>query len=99
MGATHRHPLTLDVTHLIVGEYNSEKYKYVARERPDVRPMSADWIGAVRDLWMHDQAIDMDELERVYTLPTLHSLRLSMTGCDDGSHTYLQDKNQANGGS
>jgi len=84
MGATHRHPLTLDTTHLIVGHYDSEKYRYVARERPDVKPMTAAWVEAIRQLWMTDQAIDMEELEKTYTLPTLHSLKLSMTGCDDG---------------
>lgn len=93
MGATHRHPLTLDTTHLIVGDYNSEKYRYVARERPDVKPMTAEWVEAIRELWMSDQAIDMDELERVYTLPTLHTLKLSMTGCDDGMlHRTLSKK-------
>jgi DNA replication regulator DPB11 len=83
MGAVHRYDLTLDVTHLIVGKYDTEKYRYVARERPDVRPMTVEWIEAVRELWINDQEIDIAQLEREQTLPTLHSLKFSMTGCDD----------------
>jgi DNA replication regulator DPB11 len=83
MGAVHRYDLTLDVTHLIVGDYNTPKYRYVARERPDVRPMTAEWIEAIRQLWINDQEIDMEFLERAHTLPTFHSLKFSMTGCDD----------------
>jgi DNA replication regulator DPB11 len=83
MGAVHRYDLTLDVTHLIVGEYDTPKYRYVAKERQDVRPMTIKWIEAVRELWINDQAIDVEALEREHTLPTLTSLRFSMTGCDD----------------
>ena len=84
MGAIHRYDLTLDATHLIVGHHDTDKYKFVARGRPDVRPMTTKWIETVRELWMNDQEINMDELERIHTLPTLNGLRLSMTGCDDG---------------
>ena len=83
MGAVHRYDLTLDVTHLIVGDYDTPKYRYVAKERPDVRPMTTQWINAVRDLWINDQEIDGELLEREHTLPTLNSLKFSMTGCDD----------------
>ena len=83
MGAIHRFDLTLDVTHLIVGRHETEKYRYVAKERPDVRPMSPAWIAAIRELWIGDQEIDTTKLECEHTLPTLFSLRFSMTGCDD----------------
>lgn len=83
MGAVHRYDLTLDVTHLIVGDYNTPKYRYVARERPDVRSMTAEWIESIRELWINDKEIDMESLEREHTLPTFHSLKFSMTGCDD----------------
>ncbi len=83
MGAVHRYDLTLDVTHLIVGDYDTPKYRYVAKERPDVRPMTTKWIEAIRELWINDHDIDLDSLEREHTLPTLHSLKFSMTGCDD----------------
>ena len=83
MGGAHRFDLTLDVTHLIVGDYDTPKYKYVAKERYDVRPMAAKWIEAIRELWINDQLINMESLEREHTLPTLTSLKFSMTGCDD----------------
>lgn len=90
MGAIHRYDLTLDVTHLIIGKHDTEKYHYVARERPDVRPMTVAWIEAIRDLWVKDKEINMDELEKEHTLPTLHSLRISMTGCDDRKYSTLR---------
>jgi DNA replication regulator DPB11 len=45
--------------------------------------MKLEWIEAVRDLWIKDEEIDVESLEKEYTLPTLHSLRFSMTGCDE----------------
>lgn len=83
MGAEHRYDLTIDVTHLIVGEYDTPKYRYVAKERPDVRPMTIEWIEAIRELWMNDQPVDMEALETKHIRPVLSSLRFSMTGCDD----------------
>ena len=88
MGALQRLDLTLDVTHLIVGAYNTPKYRYVAKERPDVKPMSLDWIGAVNELWKNDQEIDIEALEKEHTLPVFHGLRFSMTGCDDRKSKY-----------
>ncbi|KAH9216878.1 hypothetical protein DL95DRAFT_445016 [Leptodontidium sp. 2 PMI_412] len=83
MGAIHTYDLTLDVTHLIVGEYETPKFRYVAQKRLDVLPMMITWIEAVRELWINDQEIDMPLLEQQHRMPTFHSLRFSMTGCDD----------------
>lgn len=84
MGAVHRYDLTLECTHLIVGDdYNTPKYQYVAKERPDVKVMMVGWIGALNDLWKSDEEIDVGAMERKYTLPALDSLRISMTGCED----------------
>ncbi len=83
MGAVYRYDLTLDVTHLIVADYNTPKYRYVAKERPDVQPMTIQWIEAVRDLWINDKEIDFTSLETEYRLPTFQTLKFSMTGCDD----------------
>lgn len=83
MGAIHRYDLTLDVTHLIIADYKTDKYRYVARERQDVQPMTVQWIEAVRELWMNDKEIDFTALETEHRLPTFHSLKFSMTGCDD----------------
>ncbi len=89
MGAVHSLDLTADVTHLIVGTFDTPKYKYVARERPDVRPMTIAWIEEVRELWISDEEIDLESLETKYTLPVFKSLKFSMTGCDDRKNTHL----------
>ncbi|KAK6581471.1 hypothetical protein PZA11_006162 [Diplocarpon coronariae] len=99
MGAVHTYDLTLEVTHLIVGEYDTPKYRYVARNRMDIQPMMVTWVEAVREFWIHDQEIDMPRLEQQYRLPTFHSLRFSMTGCDDPNERLeISDKVRANGG-
>lgn len=56
------------MTHLVVGEYDTPKYRYVAKERPDIRPMAAGWIEAVRDLWVEDADIDFVALEETWRL-------------------------------
>ncbi|KAI9649188.1 protein kinase activating protein dpb11 [Ciborinia camelliae] len=99
MGASIRADLTVEVTHLVVGHWDSPKYHYVAQFRPDVRPMTMDWIVSVRNLWVKDHDIDMDLLERQHTLPTLNSLKISMTGCDDTAERQdIAEKIKANGG-
>ncbi|KAK3313698.1 hypothetical protein B0H66DRAFT_358203 [Apodospora peruviana] len=99
LGGIHKYDLTPDCTHLVVGEYDTPKYRHVAKERPDVKAMSASWIEAVRDLWVEDADIDFVALERQWQLrtfetnggeptpehPTLERGRLlcCMTGFDD----------------
>ncbi|KAJ2969654.1 hypothetical protein NQ176_g8551 [Zarea fungicola] len=39
LGGVHKYDLTPDVTHLIVGDYDTPKYRHVARERPDIKAM------------------------------------------------------------
>ncbi|KUJ22125.1 uncharacterized protein LY89DRAFT_715108 [Mollisia scopiformis] len=98
MGGVHRYDLTLDVTHLIVADYNTDKYRYVARERQDVQPMTIQWIESVRELWMNDKEIDFTALETEYRLPTFHTLRFSMTGCDDPQERLeIAEQVKANG--
>lgn len=97
LGATHRYDLTQDVTHLIVGNHNTAKYKYVARERPDVKPMTIEWIEAVRDLWVEDSEIDGVALEAQYRLPTLSGVRASMTGCDDRKFLEVLERGRWSG--
>ncbi|KAH8672514.1 BRCT domain-containing protein [Tricladium varicosporioides] len=98
MGAIHRYDLTLDVTHLVVGDYNTPKYRYVAKERPDVKPMTTDWVEAARELWINDKAIDLEALEKEHTLPVLRGLKFSMTGCDNTDERMeIAREVQANG--
>ncbi|KAI0554347.1 hypothetical protein F4679DRAFT_354243 [Xylaria curta] len=73
MGGVHRYDLTPDVTHLIVGKYSTAKYRHVARERPDIKPMAAGWVEAVRRLWVEDQEMDMAALEDSWKLRVFES--------------------------
>ncbi|KAI0512797.1 hypothetical protein F5B22DRAFT_657640 [Xylaria bambusicola] len=73
MGGIHKYDLTPDVTHLIVGDYNTAKYRHVAKERPDIKPMAAGWVNAVRTLWVEDREIDFADLEHRFTLKTFES--------------------------
>jgi len=68
LGGIHKYDLTPDVTHLIVGEYDTPKYRHVAKERPDIRAMAAGWVDAVRDLWIRDEQIDFRALEQQWCL-------------------------------
>ena len=83
MGAIHKLDLTSDVTHLIVGDTDTPKYKFVARERPDVKCLMPAWIDAVRDSWMNGGETETEQLERQYLLPTFHGLRICVTGFED----------------
>ncbi|KAI3320434.1 hypothetical protein HD806DRAFT_232458 [Xylariaceae sp. AK1471] len=73
MGGVHKYDLTPDVTHLIVGDYNTAKYRHVAKDRPDIKPMAAGWIEAVRRLWVEDQEIDFATLEKSWMLQPFES--------------------------
>jgi hypothetical protein len=83
MGAVHKYDLTSDVTHLLVGETNTEKYKFVARERSDVLVLVPEWIEAVRQSWMDGGDTDLHALEQKYRLPTFHGLSICVTGFED----------------
>ena len=84
MGATHEFDLTSNVTHLLVGEVNTPKYKYVARERADMKVLRPDWVGAVRKSWMSGEDTDLRKLEEEFRLPTFFGLSICLTGFDDG---------------
>lgn len=83
MGATHEFDLTSDVTHLLVGEVNTEKYKFVARARSDVVVLLPEWIEAVRQSWMQGGDTDLKALEEKYRVPTFYGLKICVTGFDD----------------
>ncbi|KAK3494129.1 uncharacterized protein B0T23DRAFT_334742 [Neurospora hispaniola] len=68
LGGKHKHDLTPDCTHLIVGEHDTPKYRHVAKERPDVKAMAAGWIEALRKLWVEDADIDFNALEKEWEL-------------------------------
>lgn len=99
MGADHKLDLTSDVTHLLVGDANTPKYKYVAREREDVKVLRPEWIEAVRETWMNDDGIDLNALEAQHKLPTFAGLTICITGFDDlNFRAQLQQKIDEEGG-
>lgn len=83
MGAVHKLDLTSDVTHLLVGDSDTPKYKFVAKEREDVKCLLPSWVEAVRLSWMEGGETDVETLEKEHILPTLVGLRICVTGFDD----------------
>ncbi|RDA82686.1 hypothetical protein CP532_6339 [Ophiocordyceps camponoti-leonardi (nom. inval.)] len=87
LGGIHKYDLTPDATHLIVGDYNTPKYRHVARERPDVRAMAASWIEAVSERWRNDdEDMNLSMLEKEHTLRPLERCG-GGCGKDEGSTT------------
>jgi DNA replication regulator DPB11 len=85
MGAIHSLDLTSDVTHLIVGRIDTPKYAYVARERPDIHVLHADFLSAVKEKWMAGEDVRelLPALEVHFKLPTFFGLRICVTGFSD----------------
>ena len=86
MGAEHKLDLTSDVTHLLVGSIDTPKYKYVSREREDVKVLRPEWVEGVRAAWMQAEELDLERLEREYRLPTFADLAICLTGFDNCKH-------------
>lgn len=99
MGAEHKLDLTSDTTHLIVGSTDTLKYKYVARERDDIKVLRPEWVEAIREYWINDQPMDLDQLALKYRVPTLMNLKICITGFEDLSfRAQLQRNVVENGG-
>ncbi|KAK9854592.1 uncharacterized protein MYU51_003723 [Penicillium brevicompactum] len=98
MGALHSVHLTSDVTHLLVGDTNSDKYRYVARERNDVQVMKPEWIEAVRQSWTQGEDMNIQAVEKEYKLPALFGLKICITGFSDlPFRAYMQKTTEENG--
>ncbi|GAB0133526.1 hypothetical protein EsDP_00001933 [Epichloe bromicola] len=93
LGGVHKYDLTPDVTHLIVGDYDTPKYRHVARERPDIKAMDAAWIEAVANFWKNDEEIDFAALEKKHQLKALEKCGVEATspqqGQPDGRQSLL----------
>lgn len=83
MGATCRLDLTSDITHLIVGQIDTPKYKHVAKERPDIYVLKLEWVEAARQSWMEGGDPDIHALALEYRLPTFFGLHVCVTGFND----------------
>ncbi|KAL9617493.1 MAG: hypothetical protein Q9160_007704 [Pyrenula sp. 1 TL-2023] len=75
--------LTADVTHLLVAQISTPKYKYVAREREDVQVVQPSFVFAVRDAWRSGEAFEMEALEEAHRLKTFSGSTICVTGFDD----------------
>ncbi|KAJ4355562.1 protein kinase activating protein dpb11 [Didymosphaeria variabile] len=98
MGAQVKLDLTSDVTHLIVGNTNSAKYRYVAKAREDVKVLFPEWIHAVQKVWMEGEDAITSELEGQWRLPTFYGLKICLTGFDNPEQRkYIQETVTRNG--
>ncbi|KAF2264726.1 hypothetical protein CC78DRAFT_543774 [Lojkania enalia] len=98
MGATIKLDLTSDVTHLIVGNINSAKYRYVAKSREDVKVLLPKWLEALRTVWMGGDDVDVTALEKSYRLPTFYGLKICLTGFDNpDQRKFIQESVTQNG--
>ncbi|KAJ8110343.1 hypothetical protein OPT61_g6793 [Boeremia exigua] len=99
MGATIKLDLTSDVTHLVAGNTDSAKYRYVAKFREDVKVLSPAWLEALRDVWMEgDDDMDVVGLEKQHRLPTFHGLKICLTGFDNPEQRkHIQETVDQNG--
>ncbi|KAJ4339849.1 protein kinase activating protein dpb11 [Ascochyta clinopodiicola] len=99
MGATIKLDLTSDVTHLVAGNTDSAKYRYVAKLREDVKVLSPSWLEALRDVWMEgEDNMDLPGLERQYRLPTFFGLKICLTGFDNPEQRkHIQESVDQNG--
>ncbi|GAB7339286.1 hypothetical protein MBLNU457_5940t1 [Dothideomycetes sp. NU457] len=98
MGAIHSLDLTSAVTHLLVGNIDTAKYKHVAKARPDIKVLRPEWITAVRDAWIIDD-VNLPALTEEYRLPPFYNLNICITGFDDLSQRdAIQKSVDDNGG-
>ncbi|CAL5870835.1 uncharacterized protein PFLUO_LOCUS5076 [Penicillium psychrofluorescens] len=98
MGATHSSHLTPHVTHLLVGDPDTEKYKYVARHRNDVAVVKPEWIEAVRQPWMQGEDTDIRALQEQHKYPVFGGLTICITGFEDkGFRKYMEQTAMENG--
>lgn len=83
MGGTVNLDLTTVITHLLVANIYTPKYRHVAKERPDIHVLKPEWIEAVRNSWITGEETDVAALTEEYRLPALWNLQICITGFDD----------------
>ncbi|EME47352.1 hypothetical protein DOTSEDRAFT_77681 [Dothistroma septosporum NZE10] len=99
MGAVYKLDLTSDVTHLLVGAIATPKYRYVAKDRPDIKPLAPTFIEAVREAWIEGLDVDVATLEKEHTVPPFFGLQICLTGFEDMSkRKEIEETVKANGG-
>ena len=99
MGAISKLDLGAEVTHLIVGGVDTQKYKYVAKDRPDIKVLLPDWIHAVREKWVSgSDDLDLSILEEQHRAPVFYNLRICVTGFENlAQRKHIEELTRLNG--
>ncbi|KAK6508276.1 hypothetical protein TWF506_010372 [Arthrobotrys conoides] len=99
LGAVWKQDLTSDATHLIVGDVATQKYRYVAKQRPDVKPMRISFIEKAHEAWVATKSIPVHELEVEHAFPPFWGLRICTTNINDEKERQkIQKITEENGG-
>ncbi|KAF3088797.1 hypothetical protein TWF102_008487 [Orbilia oligospora] len=99
LGAVWKQDLTSDATHLIVGDLATQKYRYVAKQRPDVKPMRISFIEKAHEAWVATKSIPIHELEVEHAFPPFLGLRICSTNINDEKERQkIQKITEENGG-
>ncbi|KAK6348959.1 hypothetical protein TWF730_009720 [Orbilia blumenaviensis] len=99
LGAVWKQDLTSDATHLIVGDVATQKYRYVAKQRPDVKPMRVSFIEKAHEAWVATQKISVHDLEIEHAFPPFLGLRICLTNINDEKERQrMQKVTEDNGG-
>ncbi|CCG82684.1 S-M checkpoint control protein rad45 / FY16936)) [Taphrina deformans PYCC 5710] len=98
MGAVLQADLTSDVTHLIVARLQTDKYKFAARHRTDIKLMTVDWIPAIHTIWINGKDVNLYESEDKCRLPIFHGLRICVTNLDVDVRMQIERIVLQNGG-
>ncbi|ORY87715.1 hypothetical protein BCR37DRAFT_6376 [Protomyces lactucae-debilis] len=98
MGATLQGALTSDVTHLVVGSSQSDKYRFAARSRTDIQLMGIDWVAQLHERWISGQDVDVGRLEKLYRHKIFTGLRISVTNLDADERSEVESLVQQHGG-
>ncbi|WBW70620.1 BRCT domain protein Rad4 [Schizosaccharomyces osmophilus] len=98
LGATYKSDLTKDVTHLIAGDFDTPKYKFAAKSRPDMKIVSHEWIPRLYDRWVEGEDLESDLLISKFTLPALFKCRVCLTNIEQPDRFQLENTICENGG-
>lgn len=85
MGASCTFDLTIENTHLVIGQLNTPKYRYVAKERPDIKVVLPSFIDEIRKVWIAGGNIIVQDVEESERAPALHGLSICLTGFTNGT--------------
>ncbi|EPX74682.1 BRCT domain-containing protein Rad4 [Schizosaccharomyces octosporus yFS286] len=98
LGATYKSDLTKDVTHLVAGDFDTPKYKFAAKSRPDMKIVSHEWIPRLYDRWVEGEDLESDLLISKFTLPALFKCRVCLTNIEQPDRSQLETTICENGG-